>query len=79
MHYEDYAQAVKYLKLALPQMNRHKIPVTPQNYSVWYEYSSGRNPTLIAEIDTLINSQKSFTPSLNDHLYEQYIAKSTKA
>jgi len=73
MHYDDYAQAIKYLKLALPEMNRHKVPVTPTNYSVWYEYSIGNHIDLVQAITLLKIEKKPFTQSINDDLYKQYI------
>jgi len=73
MHYDDYAQAIKYLKLALPEMNRHGVPVTPSNYSVWYEYAIGKHADLIDAISNLKNQGDLFSQSVNDHLYETFI------
>jgi diguanylate cyclase len=75
LHYDDYAQAIKYLKLTLPDMHKHRIPVTPENYSVWYEYSSGANSALIKKIDTIKSSNTPFTQTINDHLYDLCVAQ----
>jgi len=75
LHYDDYSQAIKYLKLALPEMNRLKIPATPENYAVWYEYTTGKNSALIQKIDTLKNESRVFSQSINDHLYDIFISK----
>lgn len=75
IHYDDYAQAIKYLKMVLPEMASHKIPTTPENYAVWYEYTSGKNPALVKKIDSLKAEQRPFTQNINDMLYEIFIAK----
>ena len=75
IHYDDYAQAIKYLKMVLPEMANHKIPTTPENYAVWYEYTSGKNPALVKKIDSLKAEQRPFTQNVNDMLYEIFIAK----
>lgn len=50
IHYDDYAQAIKYLKMVLPEMAKLKIPTTPENYAVWYEYTTGKNPALVKKL-----------------------------
>lgn len=44
-------ESAELLRLVLPLMSRHKIPVTPLNYAVWYEYAAGTNAKLNARID----------------------------
>ncbi|MFT6030549.1 MAG: diguanylate cyclase [Oleiphilaceae bacterium] len=75
IHYDDYAQAIKYLKMVLPAMAHLKIPTTPENYSVWYEYTTGKNPSLVKKIDALKAENREFTQTVNDNLYEIFIAK----
>jgi diguanylate cyclase len=71
----DSERAAEYLRLALPLMTRHGVPVTPQNYALWYDYVSGDNPELNAEIDRLIGEQRQFTEVVNTQLYRQYVAE----
>lgn len=41
MDYEELAdKAAEYMRLALPLMKRHGVPMTPDNYAVWYEHVS---------------------------------------
>ena len=65
----DSQRAAEYLRLALPLMTRHGVPVTPQNYAIWYDYVNGDNPELNAEIDRLIGEQHQFTEVINTQLY----------
>ena len=75
IHYDDYAQAIKYLKMVLPEMAHLKIPTTPENYAVWYEYTAGKNPSLVKKIDELKAEGRVFTQIVNDSLYDIFIAK----
>ncbi len=60
-------------KKALHNMQQFKISMTPENYSVWYQYSSGTNPVLSKVIDELIISGNPFTQKVNHHLAVNYI------
>jgi diguanylate cyclase len=71
----DSERAAEFLRLALPLMTRHGVPVTPQNYAIWYDYVNGDNPELNAEIDRLIGEQRQFTEVINTQLYRQYVAE----
>jgi diguanylate cyclase len=66
--------AAELLRLCLPKMSRHGVPVTPQNYATWYSYVSGDNPALNAAIDRLVGEGTAFTPEVNARLYRQYVA-----
>jgi diguanylate cyclase len=68
-------RAAEFLRLALPLMTRHGVPVTPQNYAIWYSYVNGDNPELNAEVDRLIGEQRQFTEVINTQLYRQYVAE----
>jgi len=65
-------QSAELLRLTLPVMARHKVPVTPHNYSVWFSYTNRENPKLNAEIDGLIASGSPFNDEVNERLYQQY-------
>lgn len=54
-------------------MKELNIPITPQNYAVWYEYSGGQNRELNQSIDHLLDEGKAFTEEINDDLYQNYI------
>ena len=79
MEYDDSLEkSSEYLRLALDYMGRHQIPVDPVNYSVWYEYVSGRNEELRNTIDGAISQSRDITPEFSRTLYERYIANEHK-
>ena len=49
------------------------IPLTPENYHVWFEYFLGSNQELTASIDELIASENSFSQEINERLYIEYL------
>ena len=56
----------------LPLMAKHKVPITPSNYAVWYAYVSGENQELRRDIDAVISGPGEFTTELNQRLSRQH-------
>ena len=59
-------------KRVLPKMAEWKVPMTPENYHLWFEYSIGSNEGLTSDINELIASRKPFTSEINKKLYDEY-------
>ncbi|MCW9016281.1 MAG: GGDEF domain-containing protein, partial [Kangiellaceae bacterium] len=70
-------QYVDILKITIPRMNNLGIPLTPENYAVWYEYSRGTIIKLNKIIDDYLNEGKTFTREINDQLYREYIGETS--
>ncbi|MES9936335.1 MAG: GGDEF domain-containing protein [Sedimenticola sp.] len=62
------------LRLILPQMSQHKVPVTPENYATWYHYIAGDNQALHEKIDALLEQNAVFTESVNESLYKEFVS-----
>ncbi|MFW5426905.1 MAG: GGDEF domain-containing protein [Methylophagaceae bacterium] len=72
--YDDEAQkASENLRYALPLLNKHKTPVNPVNYAVWYEYVSGDNEDLANAIDGRLSKNQPITAEVTQSLYEKYV------
>ena len=54
------------------------IPLTPENYHVWFEYFLGSNKELASAIDALISSKEYFSQEINESLYTDYLAANKK-
>ncbi len=61
------------LRMAVPQMSALNIPVTPENYAIWYQYYSETNLDLKRAIDGLLANKVEFTASVNQGLYNNFI------
>lgn len=66
-------ESAEILRLALPLMSRYKIPVTPRNYAVWFEYAAGSNRLLSERLDALISSGAPINSGVISALYAEFI------
>lgn len=71
---ESVERAREYARVAIERMNRHLIPPTPPNFTVWYTYASGRNPELKATIDHLAERAPGITPDSITAVFEKFFA-----
>ncbi len=67
------SQSAEILRITLPLMSKYKIPVTPHNYAVWYEYASGKNLLLNQKIDALIKAGDIIDEELVRTLHAEYL------
>ncbi len=65
--------ATEILRKAVPQMSALGIPVTPDNYAVWYEYFLGADLDLCRAIDRLMSNEVTFTTEVCAGLYKNFI------
>jgi diguanylate cyclase len=66
-----------YIRQMLPLMLKHKVPVDPMNYAIWYHYVAGTNSDLNKDIDNLIRDQKPFDSDATLNLYKTYICSAS--
>lgn len=64
-----------YVRLILPLMSKHYVPITPKNYTIWYEYVSGENDELRKTIDAMLEKGESFSEEKNEALYQQFFTE----
>jgi len=75
MKYPDNAQrSAEYLRSALALMSKHDAALHPITYAVWYEYASGRNPSLNHELDRQVQLHGRIDEALTRKLYESHVA-----
>lgn len=70
---KELDSAAQILRLAVPQMSALDIPVTPENYTVWYEYFAQTNLDLNRAIDGFLANKVVFTKEVNTSLYKNFI------
>ncbi|MEK7793936.1 MAG: GGDEF domain-containing protein [Candidatus Hydrogenedentota bacterium] len=54
-------------------MSKMRVPVTPENYHVWFEHVSSVNPELSAVIEDRIRNGQPFTDEVNSSLFLEFI------
>jgi len=70
---DDAQKASENLRQIIPLINKHKTPVNPVNYAVWYEYVSGENEQLKKTLDLQLHNKLPITTELTQTLYEKYV------
>lgn len=66
-------QSSERLRLALPLTARNKVPVTPENYWVWYQYVSAAIPPITEVIDKAFERGEPVDEAATQALYKRYI------
>lgn len=74
---EDHSpeQNAEFLRMALPLMSKYRIPASPENYAIWYQYVLGENPMLKSRIKELIEDGVEFTDEINHELFDHFGSK----
>ncbi len=72
-YHETPDQAAEYLRLALPLLSRHRLPMNPVNYAIGYDYVAGHNRPLREAIDKLQKTHQPLTPELCIRFYKEFI------
>ncbi|MEL0640352.1 GGDEF domain-containing protein [Pseudoalteromonas aliena] len=67
------AHSAQSLKKAIPLMVKYRIPVTPINYAIWYCYIEGSNPSLNAELDQVIEQNKTCTQDKAKEIFDKHL------
>ena len=65
-------QTTEVARKVLLTLSRQEIPVTPENYRVWFEYTIGSSPDLNEEIDGLLEQGTKFDDATNHQIYEKH-------
>ena len=58
----------------IPFMSEKRIPITPENYQVFYAYFSGEKPGLTERIDKMVRDNAQFTDAAMEMLHQQMYA-----
>ena len=64
---------------AIDLMDRQGIPVTPDNYQVWYTYVSGENSALVRAIDILLSNGSEFDEACCRDIFHQFFTPDKNA
>ena len=72
--YKDpFHKATEHLRQTLPLINKHKTPITPDNYAVWYEYVAGHNHALKSSVDEILSKGEKITPNHTQDWYQKHV------
>ncbi|MCF6194477.1 MAG: GGDEF domain-containing protein [Kangiellaceae bacterium] len=69
----ELVHSVSVFKDTVPLMRSNGIPLTPENYALWYTYSNGSVDGLNQAINKNLERGIEFSKRLNRELYDEYI------
>jgi len=70
---EDKSKAGEYLRLTLGYLAKYNHSASPVNYTVWYEYVSGKNLKLKKAIDSSIKEAKPLNNQNMELFYQKFV------
>lgn len=76
---DDFAQASEFLRLALSLLSSRKIPPSPLNYRICYDYVAGNNTQLIASLDELFAQPDQVSRKSLWRMYRDFFVQDEKA
>lgn len=76
---DDYIIASERLRLVLAFLSKYKIPASPVNYQVVYDFISGNNDSLKATIDKYIESKTTLSEEDLINLHDRFIRQDDSA
>ena len=70
-----HEEAAEYLRMSLAKLGELNLPVTAQNYSLFYAYFSGWNIILNQRLDEILSSEETISAELANELFEQFLCE----
>lgn len=71
---ESTEQAAKVAERALSEMLSEGVPPNPQNYAIWFEYLTGRNPALVRYIDRAREKKLKLTAERHRDMFDRFFS-----
>ena len=68
----DFEYATSVAEKAMRFMAQHRVPPTPNNFYLWFQYSLGATSDLKRAIDILIGNKRKFDAATNRDLFATY-------
>ena len=68
-------KSAEYLRLSLGKLGELGLPVTAQNYALFYVYHSGRSEELNRRMDEVIADNATFTDAIINDLFSKYVCE----
>ena len=76
---EDFGEASSLLRLAVSLLGSHKIPPSPLNFRIGYDYVAGTNDALIPALDELVAQPEQVSRENLWALYRKFFVQDEKA
>lgn len=71
---ETKSEASKIAEMALKELEAEGVAPNPQNYVIWFEYLTGRNPALVRYVDKAREKNLKLTAERHNDIYARFFA-----
>lgn len=72
---DEQGTAGEYLRMILPLLNQYRISATPINYTVLYDYVSGRSRGLVESVKSSLQQSESLSDDVAMELFRTHISR----
>lgn len=76
---DDFTRASEHLRLVLSFLSKHKIPPSPMNFRMGYDYVTGQREELKAAFDEIVAQPDSITTENLWEMYRRFFVKDEEA
>jgi diguanylate cyclase len=63
------------VRTLIPFLSKKRIPITPQNFRIWFEYFFDKKDEIRKQLDELLEKGAVFTRKLNQDLYRKFFIR----
>jgi diguanylate cyclase len=71
---DEHERTLAFAEIALSQIKALGEPASPRNFEIWYNYTTGYNPSLNQSINEMLAKNGTLTEADLDRIYATYIA-----
>jgi diguanylate cyclase len=71
---DEHERTLAFAEIALQQIRALRLPASPRNFEIWYQYATGYNPSLNHTINDTLAQKGAIEQSDVDRVYETYLA-----
>ena len=72
---DELTAAAEHSSTAMRLMEAHAVPATPQNFALWYAYSSKSNPRLVKVLDSILARPELLVASTLTDIHEKFLGQ----
>jgi diguanylate cyclase len=77
--HDDLAKASEHLRLAISLLSKHKIPPSPLNFRLGYDYVAGKSEELKAALDEMVTQSEALSTETLWEMYRRFFVQDDQA
>ncbi len=71
---DEHERTLAFAEIALQQIRALRLPASPRNFEIWYQYATGYNPSLNQTINDALAQKGKLEQSDIERIYETYLS-----